>query len=144
MLYIYIVHIFLFTYYIILKGHFSLLLEKEEGEGEIRRKKEKSMWERNDDRLPNGVCPDGGSNPQPGYVLWLGSEPVTFWSIRWYSKQLGHKVRTHIYFIKIICFHCTDILWLKLGHRQNTTSLFQNFSRLYIKILFCVQARIKP
>ena len=82
-----------------------------------------SMWERNFNWFPSCMCPSGGLDPQPGYVHWLGIEPVTFWSMvdaptNWATQARAKKYFCFIFmkqFYKVILENlCVDVSSFKL------------------------------
>ena len=83
-------------------------------ERERERERETSMWQRNISWLPSHTHPDWGSNLQPGYVPWLGNEPVTFRSTGWCSNQQRHTSEGQVVVAfgvtKVNCRRCLQIL----------------------------------
>ena len=71
------------------------------GKGEEKERERNIDGRKKHPSVASCLCPNGGLNPQPRHVLWLGIEPVTFRFVGWHLTNWATLVRAPVWFFSM-------------------------------------------
>ena len=74
----------------------NMLIDVERGKGREREREKNIDVKERHWSIASHTHDDQGLNSQLRHVPWLGIEPLTFWFMRWYHKQLSHTIQGKI------------------------------------------------